>query len=404
MMRLSDSKSRILIVCQAIPQHKIPIYQRLARSPSIDLEVVATYPHPSRPEGINDMEFCGHFRESRIRMRALTYRKMRFKMLPSLLFHIWRERPHVVIFADSIFQPILINFPLWILYKLCGAKLVRWGCSGYEDPSQYPTASFTGKFILWLKNKTFRWNYADAELAYSEFTAQYLHEQMNVPKERIFIAYNSVDTEKLDAVSEICKTVPPIIPKNDRRIIFIGRLIEQKRVDILLRAFEVVSRKLADCEVLIIGDGPERHELGCLARDLGIGRTVKFLGAIYDDMLKAQYMLSSALLVLPGLGGLSINEAMYFGLPVVCSVADGTEKQLVYDGITGYIADYADVDDYANKITTILQDEALRVQMGENARSIIRDKVNIQSMASGFQDAIDYVMRGKEGKSSSCIH
>lgn len=386
------SKTKVAIVCEAIPRYRIPIYQRLADTSFIDLEVVATFPHRSRPGGIKDVEFCGDFKESRMRMWALVFRQKRFKILPYLVPYILKKRPDVLVFADSIFQPMLVNFLFWIFYKLSGAKLIRWGCFGYKDPSEYPTTSSVDRLILWLKNMIFRWNYADAELAYSEFTAKYLHEQMGVPKERIFIAYNSIDTERIDAALEICKATPPILPRNDRRIIFIGRLVKQKRGDILLRAFKAVSERLSGCELLIIGDGPERQELQRLTNELSINQTVTFLGAIYDEVLKGRYMLSSCLFVLPGLGGLSINEAMCYGLPVVCSIADGTEEQLVHDGITGYIANYGDANDYADKICTILRDKALQMRMGENARAIIKNKVNIQSMISGFHNALHYVM------------
>ena len=390
-------KTKVVIVQEVIPEYRIPIFQKLADIPSIDLEVVATRPHHSRGKSSKDIEYSGEFKEVRMRMWAPVLRQRRLTIIPYLGFYVLKNKPDVVILS-SIFQPVIINFPIWLLLKLAGAKLIRWSCLGYKDPDECSVADPVGRLMMWLKKKMFRWNYADAELAYSEFTAHYLHAHMNVPKERIFVAYNSIDTDALNAVLETCKTTPPILPGNNHRIIFIGRLLKRKRVDILLKAFQMVNKKLPDSELLIIGDGPERQRLECMVQELSIEKNVKFLGAIYDKVLKGKYMMVSSVFVLPGLGGLSINEAMCFGLPVVCSIGDGTEKQLVYDGVTGYLANDSDANDYAEKICAILQDDKLRVAMSEHARAIIQDKVNIWSMISGFQDALRYVARDKGNK------
>ena len=387
-------KIKVVIAQEAIPGYRIPIFQKLANTPLIDLEVVATFPHHSRAKGLSDIEFSGKFKEVRMNLWAIVWRGKRFTIIPYLGLYVLKNRPDVVI-LPSIFQPVIINFPIWLLLKLSGAKLIRWSCLGYKDPTERSIASPTDRLMMWLKKKMFQWNYADAELAYSEFTAHYLHEHMNIPKERIFIAYNSIDTDELNTVLETCRKMPAILPENNTRIIFVGRLTKSKRVDILLKAFQMVNKKLPDSEILIIGDGPERQRLERMARQFSIEKSGKFLGAIYDNVLKCKYMIASSVFVLPGLGGLAINEAMCFGLPVVCSIGDGTEKQLVYDGVTGYLANYGDANDYAEKIYAILQDEELRLAMSERARAIIQDKVNIRSMISGFQNALRYVTRDK---------
>jgi len=88
---------------------------------------------------------------------------------------------------------------------------------------------------------------------------------------------------------------------------------------------------------------------------------------------------------------LSINEAMCYGLPIVCCEADGTEKQLVFDSFNGYIFRENDINDLAEKILKIITDRELREKMSKNSLKIIQDKVNINTMISGFKQAIEYV-------------
>ena len=89
-------------------------------------------------------------------------------------------------------------------------------------------------------------------------------------------------------------------------------------------------------EFLVIGYGPEEEKLKDQACSLGIEKNVRFIGGIYDPGLLRKYLNESSIYILGGKGELSINDAMCFGKPIICSVADGTEKRLVPEGVNGY--------------------------------------------------------------------
>ena len=154
-----------------------------------------------------------------------------------------------------------------------------------------------------------------------------------VPKEKIFITRNSPDTDILFEVRDSIKSLPPVLPACEHRLVHVGRLVEWKRVDMLLRVFARLRKRFSDAELLVIGDGPQEQALKGLALHLGIAPAVNFLGAIHDPKTLGQYLMASTIYVLAGMGGLSINDAMCFGLPIVCSVGDGTEKVLVRDEV-----------------------------------------------------------------------
>jgi len=103
-------------------------------------------------------------------------------------------------------------------------------------------------------------------------------------------------------------------------IIFAGRLIKEKNVDILIKAVELVKKEIFDVKCIIIGDGPEKSELEKLATDLGLGGNVTFTGFLEDYKDVISCMKSSKVFVLPSTRegfGIVALEANASGLPVV---------------------------------------------------------------------------------------
>jgi len=121
-------------------------------------------------------------------------------------------------------------------------------------------------------------------------------------------------------------------------VIFTGRLIREKNVDLLLRALVPVREEVGDLRALIIGDGPERAALEALARDLGL--PVTFAGFLpdYDTVIAA--MKASRVFVLPSTRegfGIAALEAMACGVPVVTVDHPGNAaRDLVVEGVNGY--------------------------------------------------------------------
>ena len=103
-------------------------------------------------------------------------------------------------------------------------------------------------------------------------------------------------------------------------IIFAGRLIKEKNVDVLIRSLVTVKKKIPDIVCFIVGNGPERSNLENLASDLELSDNIIFKGFMedYDDLIG--YMKSSKVLVLPSTRegfGMVVIEANACGIPVV---------------------------------------------------------------------------------------
>lgn len=222
-----------------------------------------------------------------------------------------------------------------------------------------------------------------------------LYGSYGVKEEDIFITYNSLDTEILKEIKKEVDSLPPILPKNPYRIFHIGRLVEWKRVDYIIKAVEQLKSKYPDIELLVIGNGPLLEDYKQMVIDLNIVNHVKFLGAIYDEKEKARYFNACSLYVLAGMGGLSINEAMSFGLPVLCSVCDGTEKHLVFENKNGKYFKDGDSHDFTIKLSELLSNTENLKPMGQYSLDIIKNQINVHTVINGYINAFNHVSTGK---------
>ena len=130
-----------------------------------------------------------------------------------------------------------------------------------------------------------------------------------------------------------------------------------------------------------------------MAVNLGLSDKILFTGAIYDPMELGQYMRGASLYVLAGMGGLSINDAMCFSLPIICSVCDGTERDLVRDGVNGFFFKENDVVDLSQKMYLILSNPPMAEEMGKKSLQIIMERANIDTFTKMYRSALDYAMQ-----------
>ncbi|MBZ2166565.1 glycosyltransferase family 4 protein [Methanobacterium spitsbergense] len=143
-------------------------------------------------------------------------------------------------------------------------------------------------------------------------------------------------------------------------IIFAGRLIKEKNVDILIKSIQIVKQKIPNVRCMIVGDGPERSKLEELSFNLKIQDNIEFMGFTenYNDLIG--YMKSSSVFVLPSIRegfGIVVIEANACGLPVVVvNHKMNAAVDLVQDGINGFKAD-ALPEDIADKIIKSIENK-----------------------------------------------
>jgi len=243
-------------------------------------------------------------------------------------------------------------------------------------------------FTMYIRKKIYQ--LASATVNYATCAYDILP-TYGVKRESIFVRYNTTDTDALfDARRQIEQKQRLL--SHRPRIIHIGRLVKWKRVDLLISAFQKVVKVIPNCELLVVGKGPEQESLMQQAANAGLADNVVFTGGVYDPLVLGQYMYESSVYVLAGMGGLSINDAMGYSLPIICSVCDGTEKDLVTDGVNGFFFKEGDADDLAEKITLLLSNPSKAKQMGEASYQVIKNRINLDTVAQRYMDAFNYVM------------
>ena len=220
----------------------------------------------------------------------------------------------------------------------------------------------------------------DALIAYSQRGADEYH-QLGFPREKIFVAHNSVSPAP-------SLPLPPRHSTFDIRpsILFVGRLQSRKRVDLLLRACSQLELKP---RLVIIGDGPERASLESLAKEIYL--SAEFIGARRGAELKP-YFTEADLFVLPGTGGLAVQEAMSYGLPVIVAQGDGTQDDLVREE-NGWQIRPNDFEALVLTIKDALSDVARLRKMGEESYRIVAEEINIEKMVGIFVKALNMLTR-----------
>jgi len=225
----------------------------------------------------------------------------------------------------------------------------------------------------------------DALISYSQRGADE-YAALGFPREKIFVAHNSVSAKPTlnpstgsgQAVERLTFNVQPTL-------LFVGRLQARKRVDSLLRACAEMESKP---RLIIVGDGPERAALDSLAKE--IYPSAEFIGAKHGAELKP-YFEQADLFVLPGTGGLAVQEAMSYGLPVIVAKGDGTQDDLVR-AENGWQIQPEDFGALVSTMKTALSDRARLQEMGKESFRIVSEEINIQKMADVFVDALNSVV------------
>jgi glycosyltransferase involved in cell wall biosynthesis len=211
-------------------------------------------------------------------------------------------------------------------------------------------------------------------IAYSQRGAEE-YAALGFPRERIFVAHNSVSARPAFQVPRSTIGSAPTL-------LFVGRLQARKRIDSLLRACAEMESKP---RLLIVGDGPERESLKILARE--VYPTAEFIGAKHGAELRP-YFDQADLFVLPGTGGLAVQEAMSYGLPVIVAKGDGTQDDLVREK-NGWQIEPENYGALVTAMKNALSDIARLREMGKESFRIVSEEINIEKMAEVFVKALN---------------
>jgi glycosyltransferase involved in cell wall biosynthesis len=223
--------------------------------------------------------------------------------------------------------------------------------------TEYIKDHFVHEKFRWLKIHLTKRAYRDAEavIVVSNGEKEDLIKNFGIPGNMVSVVYNPVNREAIEKLSGEDAGIDFNVPL----VVTAGRLVHQKGMDILLRAFRMV-RDVTASKLLILGGGEKREDLVSLSQSLHLSEDVVFLGM---QMNPFKFMRKAAVFCLAsryeGLGNV-ILEAMSLGVPVIVTDCPSGPSEIIEGGRYGILVKPEDPGAIAEALLRVLSDRGLQ--------------------------------------------
>lgn len=379
-----------VIVQRVCPAYRVPFFRRLAaREP-----IVVVHGRGARHGALRNADAMDGFPRLRLRSIRLDLTALNpylwISWFPSLFFHLVRIRPRSVVCGGVSDFPNSLSAVLYA--ALFGIPLVVWDSGRRIEKPMSRVRRLLEPASRFLLRR------AAACIGYSAMAKRFFL-AAGVPEQRIFLAPNTLDVDALlsdreellrrGAREKLREELG--IPREAVVLLYVGAMERRKRLETVVEAVTDLVREGRPVALILVGDGPLLEPVRRLVHEAPApylhlpGRVVAGVG---------RYFVAADLFVLPGPGGLSINQAMCYALPVVVRGGDGTEEDLVENGSTGYVVEGE--QEMRARIRQLVLDGAARKQMGERALERIR-AFDLERMCEGFRQALGFVLSSGVG-------
>jgi glycosyltransferase involved in cell wall biosynthesis len=181
-----------------------------------------------------------------------------------------------------------------------------------------------------------------------------------LPEDRIKVVYCGID-------HQLFKHNPDIKKDSTPTILYLGRLKKYKSIDLLIKAVPLILKEVQDVRLVIVGEGDYKPELQNLTKNSGLEDKVIFTGFV-DEQTKVKWLHRAWVTVYPSIKegwGLTNIEANACGTPAIASDVPGL-RESVLPGKTGFLFEYGNIQDLADKIIRIIIDKELRGKLSQD--------------------------------------
>jgi glycosyltransferase involved in cell wall biosynthesis len=366
---------KLAIQQRVLTAYRAPFFEALAQACDGGLNVCAGLPRPEESIAVTDqLHFAKYaFVENKHLLRGYFYLCYQ-RGLPA-----WLESCS----ADALIveaNPRYLSTPAAVRWmKGRGRPVLGWGLGAKASSSS--THFFQA--LVDKQRGALRLSFLrqfDALLTYSRRGADE-YAELGFPADKIFVAPNAATPRPSQPMPSY-----PAAFGGKPNVLFVGRLQARKRVDLLLQACASLPTPLQP-RLIVVGDGPERSALEALA--IMIYPSAEFAGAKHGPEL-APYFSAADLFVLPGTGGLAVQEAMSHGLPVIMGQGDGTNEELVRPE-NGWQIPSDDLPALTETLRTALTDRVRLRHMGAESYRMVAEEINLEKMVGVFVEALHSV-------------
>jgi glycosyltransferase involved in cell wall biosynthesis len=387
---MKKNKPKIMILHSIITPYILPIFEELSKI--YDLNV----------------HFCKIKTKYRLWSTSLENYTFKYKILPSLnvgplvfnfslLKELFKNKSDCFIIAENP-ENVISILTVFAIAKINKSKIILW-CERIGDEAftlihlKTSSNSFKNKLYNFIKAgykiyRKYLYFKSDLLVPFSSAAESYLKKE-GVLKEKIIKSFQIMPESVLEKPTITSK---PLEFKNKKVILSLGRLTKGKGVDNLIKAFNKLNTN--DAVLLIAGAGEQENNLKKLANN----KNIHFLGYV-EGIKKANCFSSADFFVFPthsDAWGLVINEAFYYGLPVISTDKAGA-IELIENGKNGFIIPDNDVDALVKSMKKLLDDPKLLAKMKENVISTPKSRiVDVNTVVRTFSKAIDMILNHQE--------
>ena len=305
------TKPKVLMIQRIFPSYRQFIYDKLADSFNFLLL-----------HGDKDTEVkLAKTEYSRI-IKGVNYTKNQTHLLFNTFSPLFKFKPKAIIHESSI--GILTLLPMYLCAKLMGVKFILYG-HGYNRFTGFnPDKSWIDRYRVFLMK------ISDATIVYTQTDKKRMSHF--VDSEKVFVAQNTLNTlpakairTELDAIGKesVKQKMGFTRPFN---LIYIGRIVEEKRPENLLDIFEILNKTMPNQVGIHFVGGGEIEPLQQRIKDNNWEESVTFHGWVHDSQKSGALLYASDLMIMPGNVGLAVNHAFMFDCPVVTFLQTGRKN------------------------------------------------------------------------------
>ena len=389
-MPTSESSHRIAILQRALPAYRLSLFHNLNSNLTCQVRLLIGADVPNSK--VKSADSFNNLDVRRLPTSFLNLGKNRQIINHRTLIARLSEFNPDVILCEGESNILSYIKAIWYRRSHPGTGLIHWSLGGLPgSPITSPLKRIIKRYLL---------SRFDTFVVYSSYGRDELL-KFGCPNDRIHVAVNVSDTKR-----HLVSSRNLVLTKEQARqelclpmkftVLYAGALDSDKRLETLIKALADTSAP--PCNLVVLGDGPLLSNLKSMAFELGL-RHAFFLGRVSWELM-AKYYRAGNVFVLPGRGGMVMSEAMAHGLPVIVHQADGTEFDLVQDGVTGYRVDSGSPKDICAAIKKLWNAPEEAAAMGAAGQKSIEKNYTLDSMVQAIQAAANQAIeqrRGSEG-------
>ena len=385
---MTPQRIRLAVLQRVCPAYRIALFSALSRVDGVEVRLFIGDDVPgtlawSAPnlDGVP---------VTRLQTRFVRFGRRILPLHVGLVDALRRFTPHVILCEG---ESHLLGYLQATYYRFRYARdtaLLHWCLTALpgERPGKYRASELTKAYL----RRCF-----DAFVVYSSYSRERLIE-LGEASEKVFVATNVGDVHRhlalADSTTESKSAARARLGLPDRfTVLYVGTLDRTKRPGLMLDLARAFPR--GDYSFVLAGSGDGLESLRARASSEEIAN-VHLPGRVTTEL--AWYYRAADVLLIPGRGGIVMSEAMAFRLPVVVHQADGTEYDLVLDGVTGLRLSEGACEDFRKALESLHDDPQRCAEMGAEGRRRLQRCWTTDNMVSQIIRAAGYARAARQSR------